>query len=216
MYLPSTTQKPLCCTEVCFFSRVLRYTTKIGNDVAITTALYSFSLPLIRRRSDEGIQFVPMRDPRAVAVSTYYYARVHRPSHLIKNHYPAFDHTLDETVLDILESVCQWTAIRHLLFNGFMSNTSTVFLYEDAIANPSEWHYRWTHMAGLHLPTSWVKDMSVIAARSMSKGLNSHPGGVEQSVRRTWKEEVSPEIWDDMDGVLRQWLPPVLLARFGV
>lgn len=33
---------------------------------------------------------------------------------------------------------------------------------------------------------------------------------------RTWKDEVSPEILDKMDDILRTWLPPVLLARFGL
>lgn len=33
---------------------------------------------------------------------------------------------------------------------------------------------------------------------------------------RTWRDEVSPEIVDEMDDILRAWLPPVLVARFGL
>lgn len=161
-----------------------------------------------------------MRDPKAVAVSTYFWVLRHLREDQVRDHHPAVNHTLDQAVLGILESVCRWTTVRDVLFNGLMPNNSTIFWYEDAEANPLEWHYRWTHMAGLRLPASWVENITALAVSgawvSMTMGVNPHPGGLEASADRTWKEEVSPEIWDDMDSVLRQWLPPVLLARFGV
>lgn len=172
--------------------------------------------PPIRLRPDKSIQFVAMRDPRAVAVSTYFWVQTHRDPDLIRDHYPAFNQTLDESVLKILESVCQWTAIRHVLFGGFMPDNSTVFWYEDSNVNPLEWHYSWTQMAGLRLPPSWVEDISRQAESAMNKGYNVHPGGVEGSADRTWKDEVDSDLWDDMDGLLRRWLPPILLARLGV
>lgn len=160
-----------------------------------------------------------MRSPQAVAVSTYFWVRTHADQERIQGH-PALNQTLDESMLEILASVCRWTTVRHIIFSGFLSESSTVFWYEDAKADPLEWHYRWTHMAGLRLPTSWVEDIAGLSGKgawsAMTMGVNPHPGGRNASVDRTWKDEVSPEIWDDMDDVLRRWLPPALLARFGV
>lgn len=172
------------------------------------------------RRPDDNPQFVVIRDPRAVAVSTYFWIQTHLRDDLIRDHHPAINQTLDEAVLDILESVCRWTTIRDMVFNGYLSHNSTIFWYEDAQANPLEWHYRWTHMAGLLLPATWVENISELAANGtwspLTIDINEHPGGLPPSPNRTWQQEVSPEKRNDMDGVLRQWLSPVLLARFGV
>ncbi|CAM9747273.1 unnamed protein product [Pylaiella littoralis] len=170
--------------------------------------------------TDERVQFVAMRDPRAVAVSTYFWVPKHLRRDLVRDHHPALNHTLDEAVLEILEDVSRWTSVRDILFNGVMSDRSTIFWYEDAKSNPLEWHSRWAHMAGLHLPAAWVEDIAGLASNDiwawLTMPMNQHPGGNPASANRTWRDEVSPEILDDIDDVLRRWLPPLLQARFGV
>ncbi|CAM9750308.1 unnamed protein product, partial [Ectocarpus sp. 6 AP-2014] len=160
--------------------------------------------------TDNGLQFVPIRDPRAVAVSTYFH---HVHSNLPEN-YVELHPSLDETVLEILPQLCHLTTLRHIMFEGLLSDTSELFWYEDATEDPFNWHYRWASFAGLTLPGGWIDGM--VAANEEQAILNPHPGGQEQSAKRTWRDEVSPGIRQEMDFILRKWLPGVLLARFGV
>ncbi|CAM9399473.1 unnamed protein product, partial [Ectocarpus sp. 13 AM-2016] len=164
--------------------------------------------------SDDSLQFAVLRDPRAVAVSTYFYVQ-ERPNsdfgQLSKGK------SLDEAVLLILPQVCQFTTIRHILFDGQMSDRSEVFWYEDALRDPVDWHYRWASLAGFSLPTTWMKDVNATLTKGQQEPKRDrHPGGLEVSSNRTWELEVSPGIREEMDAILRTWLPGVLLARLGV
>ncbi|CAM9754327.1 unnamed protein product [Ectocarpus sp. 4 AP-2014] len=164
--------------------------------------------------SDDSLQFVVMRDPRAVAVSTYFYIK------LSKKHWdhPSRGKSLDEAVLLILPQICQFTTIRHILFDGQLSERSKIFWYEDAMRDPLEWYDRWASLAGLTLPSNWIKDIraAVTEATELNMRRERHPGGQERSSNRTWEDEVSPKIREEMDSILRTWLPGVLLARFDI
>ncbi|CAB1111288.1 unnamed protein product [Ectocarpus sp. CCAP 1310/34] len=158
--------------------------------------------------TDNRLQFVPIRDPRAVAVSTYFH-RVHKD-----NNYQKLHPSLDQTVLEILPVLCHFTTLRHILFGGLLSNRTELFWYEQTVEDPFDWHYRWASFAGLILPGGWIDGM--VAENQAHKHLNPHPGGAETSDNRTWQDEVSPGIRPEMDSILRKWLPGVLLARYGI
>ncbi|CAM9512001.1 unnamed protein product [Ectocarpus sp. 8 AP-2014] len=164
--------------------------------------------------TDDSLQFVVMRDPRAVAVSTYFYIN-RSPIHL---HHPSRGKSLDEAVLVILPQICQFTTIRHILFDGQLSSRSTIFWYEDAMRDPLDWYNRWASLAGFTLPASWIKDIhaSLTEATENGRKREPHPGGQVVSSDRTWEDEVSPETREEMNSILRTWLPGVLLARFDV
>ncbi|CAN0174070.1 unnamed protein product [Scytosiphon promiscuus] len=163
---------------------------------------------------DTATQFVAMRDPRAVAVSTYFYVRTNPKWY--EMHF-AQGHSLDETVLKILPQVCHLTALRYILFDGILSDKAELFWYDDALENPLDWHYRWMSLAGILLPKSTTERIAAsVGTRKWATKVNPHPGGAEASVGRTWKDEVSPGIRADMDAILRTWLPAVLLARLDV
>ncbi|CAM9656344.1 unnamed protein product [Scytosiphon promiscuus] len=163
---------------------------------------------------DPNQQFVAMRDPRAVAVSTHFYVRANPKyygDHLAQNH------TLDETVMKILPQVCLYTTLRHILFSGIVPDRSEIFFYDDALQNPLEWHHRWMALAGLLLPKPWTEAIAAsVGTGKWATKVNPHPGGEKATLSRTWRDEVSPHILGDMDDILRTWLPGVLLARFDV
>lgn len=49
-----------------------------------------------------------------------------------------------------------------------------------------------------------------------TKGFDIHPGGSAVAPGRSYKDEISAETLEGLDAVLRTWLPPVMLVRFGV
>lgn len=163
---------------------------------------------------------VIMRDPRAVAVSSYFYILSHPGVRRKEGTFWDADATIEEVVMAFLPVICKWTTIRHILFEGLMAETSFVFWYEKVLNNPLQWHYGMTALAGLQLPSTWVQSMATDAAAGNFSfeiaGLNEHVGGEESSPTRTWQDEINPEIIPAMDEVLRLWLPPVVLARLGV
>ncbi|CAM9846256.1 unnamed protein product [Ectocarpus sp. 12 AP-2014] len=158
--------------------------------------------------TDNRLQVVPMRDPRAVAVSTHFH-RVWSSKKYVENH-----HSVDGAVLGMLPQLCHLTTLRHIMFEGLLSDRSEVFWYEEAVEDPFDWHYRWASFAGLILPAGWVDGM--VTTVQEQRKFNPHPGGEKNTAERTWRDEVSPETRQEMDSVLRKWLPGVLLSRFGV
>ncbi|CAM9150970.1 unnamed protein product [Ectocarpus sp. 13 AM-2016] len=160
--------------------------------------------------TDDRLQFVSIRDPRAVAVSTYFHhVNRNKPRNFLELH-----PSLDETVLEILPQVCHLTTLRHIIFEGLLPNRSELFWYEETVEDPFEWHHRWASFSGLILPGGWITD--IVAENQKHTVFNPHPGGAERSAERTWRDEVSPAIRQEMDSILRKWLPAVLLARYGV
>lgn len=185
--------------------------------------LWALLLCSLHPRLDHDLQFATFRDPRAVAVSTYFWIETHAEDVAVYAKDRVNLHrTLDESILDILESVCLWTSTRYIVFDDLNRARSTVFSYEEAEKDVLEWHYRWTHLAGLHLPVAWVKDMAALAREGtwagLTQGVNPHPGGqaAATATARTWRDEVSPELWDNMDAVVRRWLPYELVELLGV
>ncbi|CAM9204594.1 unnamed protein product [Ectocarpus sp. 13 AM-2016] len=164
--------------------------------------------------SDDSLQFAVMRDPRAVAVSTYFYVKRHTA---FNSDHLSMGKSLDEAVLLTLAQLCQFTTIRHILFDGQLSDKSEIFWYEDAMRDPLDWHYRWASLAGFTLPASWMKDNDATLTEAQQKvRRDPHPGGQNVSSNRSWEDEVSPEIREEMDSIVRTWLPGVLLARLDI
>lgn len=126
---------------------------------------------------------------------------------------------LPRKVLSMLPQICQWIALRHILFSGFMANRSTLFWYEEALDDPIQWHQQWLASVGLHLPAAIVTSIADAAVGSkhdfMASELDHHPGGINRE-GRSWRDEVTPALLESMDEIVRIWLPPVLLARLGI
>lgn len=143
-----------------------------------------------------------------------------RRKRLASARFPGESQTVDEGTLEILPMVSQWVALRHILFEGLMANSSQTFWYEDAEKDPLDWHLRWTNLAGLRLPLQWTEAISSRRLQGpwaeKTFGVNPHPGGKEISEARTWRDEVSPKIVDEMNSIVRTWLPGVLLARLDI
>ena len=164
--------------------------------------------------TDDWLQMAVLRDPRLVIVSSFYHIMVHYKSNPFG--------TLDEFVTRELPIMCQWLAVRYILFTGILGDQSMQFWYEDAMVDPLAWHYHWLHLVGLQLPLGVVEATAQAAVDDniafAHKTVDSHPG--ENSTTgegpRRFEDEVSSETVDLADDMLRTWLPPVLLERFGV
>lgn len=163
--------------------------------------------------TDSWIQMAVFRDPRPLVVSTFYHIQVHAGRDL---------GDLESFVLKELPIVCQWMAVRYILFTGILADQSMEIWYEDAMADPLGWHYKWFHSIGLQLPFQVVEAAAKAAAANDlgfgHKKIDVHPGEGpknEPGVRR-FEDEVRPEVLAVADDVLRTWLPPVLLERFGI
>lgn len=168
---------------------------------------------------DDRPQFVMMRDPRPMAVSSFFYVQTHPETRGGKH--PALNMTVDDAVMMMLPGIARYIGLRFNLFQGLLERQSEVFWYDDALADPLQWHYRWFAFAGLNLPGSVVRAASDASVRGefdfwTEGGPNKHPGGKEPSVKRSWKDEVSPKLHAEIDEITRRWLPPVVLAKIGV
>lgn len=151
-----------------------------------------------------------MRDPRAVAVSTYFHLK------LVETKNAFSEMSIDDGVLALLPGICQWLSIRHFLFEGILVDNSTVFWYQEAIDYPLLWHYRLTAALGLQLPSSWVEPLAEFNLEYATTMINKHPGGKTAEANRTWQDEISADVREEMNAVARTWLPPVILARLGL
>lgn len=163
--------------------------------------------------TDDWIQMGIYRDPRPAIVSTFYHAE-------LQNQLDLGD--LNDFVTRELPIICQWLAVRYILFSGALADLSAEFWYRDAMADPLAWHYQWLYVIGLQLPFHVVEGMVREAVADNfdfeHKEIDIHPGEearTEPGVRR-FEDEVSPEVVELADDILRKWLPPVLLERFGV
>lgn len=166
-----------------------------------------------------------MRDPRPQAVSTFYHFKVHTNRNPLTAIGSGLE-SIDDFVLNALPALCQWLSIRYELFTGPMAQRSTLFWYNDAISDAVTWHNEWLSSVGLNLTESVVEGMVQAAERGDfdfdTPGRNDHLGiyeegeGEEKEAHRSWKDYLNPEILEDVDDVLRQWLSPVILARLGV
>ncbi|CAN0369647.1 unnamed protein product, partial [Ectocarpus sp. 6 AP-2014] len=129
--------------------------------------------------SDDSLQFAAMRDPRAVAVSTHFHVNSRKEENI---GHPSLVKPLDEAVLLILPQICQFTTIRHILFDGQLSDRSKIFWYENAMRDPLGWHYRWASFAGLTLPANWIEDIpATLPEWQQHAHRDPHPTGLPTS-----------------------------------
>lgn len=163
---------------------------------------------------DDRLQFVVLRDPRAVTVSYYFYKKLHNKS---------FKETsVDVFVINMLPTVCQWVSLRFLLFEQILKTQSSLFWYSDAFADSEQWHEHFLQFVGLNMPHDVVKAAANTATDGGEipgmhrTGVNVHLGGAEAELSRTYQDEITAETLAGMDDVLRVWLPPILLTRLGV
>lgn len=163
--------------------------------------------------TDDWFTMAVFRDPRPTIVSAYFHIEAHTNRKL---------GDLDAFVARELPLSCQWLAARYILFAGTLADRSMEVWHSDAMADPLGWHYRWFYEIGLQLPFHVVEATARAAAADdivfAHKTVDQHPGEepmAEEGARR-FEDEVSPETLELAEAVLRRWLPPVLLERFGV
>lgn len=157
------------------------------------------------------------RDPRAGVVSTYYHMeRTDNPDFRVKE-------TVDHFALRMLPILCQWITVRFMLFEGMMGETgrSISFWYHETLADPLLWHQQLFEFVGLRMPMSVVEAATDAALRQKyhfesSPTFNAHPSGKPASSNRTYLDEIKPETSDEMDNIVRAWLPPLLRAKLGI
>ncbi len=166
--------------------------------------------------NDDSLQLAMMRDPRAATVSAYFHRiRVNPERHF------ELESSVDTYFQEMLRVVCRWTAVRYLLFTELLADQSELFLLEDLEIDPADWYGRVFSFVGLHLPFEFIHDTAQHASgRDGTLGyghIDEHPGGHASGVTsRTFKDELGPESLAMMDDVVRLWLPPVLVQRFGI
>lgn len=118
--------------------------------------------------ADTRRQMAVMRNPLAVTVSHYFYLLMMRSRRRGNVNKPplvepmladqqAQAKELEDYVSRMLPTVCQWVALRYILFAGLMSDQSTLFWYDEAKADPVAWHNDWLDFVGLRLPPSVVE-----------------------------------------------------------
>lgn len=161
-----------------------------------------------------------MRDPRPVAVSSYYHHK--------KYSRDVIEDNLEQYITKILPRICMWTSIRYMLFTGTLAKQSTVFWYHDAITDPLDWHHRFLGSIGLHLPISVIRSATNAALHEdfafNFKPRDSHlkeeesrsSNKVEVVESRSWEDEVGEDMVEVMNRVARVWLPPVILAKVDI
>lgn len=166
--------------------------------------------------TDDWLQMVVFRDPRPAAVSAYYHLQLHNSAKRDLGE-------LEEFVARELPMLCEWMAVRYILFSGFLADKSMEFWYEDSMDNPLGWYYHWFYSVGLQLPANVVQAAADAAAANNlgfpQKHVDKHPGEEvrnDTTSARRFEDEVTPEVVEASNDVLRVWLPPVLLEKLGV
>lgn len=163
---------------------------------------------------EDNPQMVIFRDPRPMTVSSYFFQVLHGW------HDPERDGGVDHYVTKMFPILCQWLAIRYVLFEELMASQSTVFWYSDALADPISWHERFFEMVGLRVPALLVNETADDAVNERFDvkviGRDQHPGGAEPRSDRRYQDELQPETLESFEATMQRWLPPEFLDRFGI
>ena len=167
--------------------------------------------------TDSRLQMLILRDPRAVAVSSFFHLKMHPPSfggHRLR------DESVDAYALRLLPTICHFVHLRWLLLQERMADKTVEFEYDESLADPFGWHDRWLAAVGLTPPKSVVQEATDTALRGeygfAGKGVDEHPGGKEVTPARSWEDEISAAVVEQLNDICRVWLPPVLLEKFGI
>ena len=170
---------------------------------------------------NDRLQLSVMRDPREVTVSTYFHRKRTIPGKLEKE---VGVGSVDEFFQKYLGSICMWVSLRYFFFSEVMGDQSELFWYDDHEADPIDWHGRYFAFIGLNMPLPKVVDMALFASGGEdinrvldfeAKGIDDHPGG-NSSVARNFRDDLGADSLAMMDDVMRKWMPPVILKRFGI
>lgn len=130
--------------------------------------------------------------------------------------------TVDEFVLTALPIISHWVSLRYILFAEMLSRQSTIYWYTDALGDVFEWHQGWLASVGLHLPPAVVEGMADVDlsgefnfdTTEKDANLVADAERVNGSVP-SWRDGLRPETVAEMDRVVQQWLPPVILDKIG-
>ena len=164
---------------------------------------------------DNRLQMAVMRDPRPLAVSSYFHMLREYPDTLSGM-------TVDTYVATMLPIFCQWVSIRYLVFAELLKDTSIIFWYDEAQDDPVVWHVKYYNFVGIRVPDEVLRKAATIATRGgkmfgfPSKGLDKHEGGADAGLTRTFKDELNSTTLTNMDDVLRVWLPAEMLQKLNV
>ncbi|CAB1101627.1 unnamed protein product [Ectocarpus sp. CCAP 1310/34] len=144
--------------------------------------------------------------------------------HLKTHHTPLWkywhDESVDSFVLRMLPTICHFIHLRYLVLHEKLGGKTVEFTYDESLADPLQWHQRWLSSVGLTPPPAVVLQATNTSLRReygfVGKGVDKHPGGKEATEKRTWEDEISREVAEQLEDICREWLPPVLLEKFGI
>lgn len=164
---------------------------------------------------DDRLQMAVLRDPRPLAVSSYF--------HMLRE-YPVVvkDVSVDMYVVAMLPVFCKWVSVRFLVFAELLRDTSTIFWYDEALEDPVFWHVVFFDFVGLKIPDKVLRRAAIVATRGgsifgfPSKGIDRHDGGAAAARTRSFRDELNSTTLADMDDVLRTWLPKIMLDQVNV
>ncbi|CAM9100646.1 unnamed protein product [Scytosiphon promiscuus] len=172
-----------------------------------------------RYNDEQQIAMAILRDPRAVAVSSYFHQMLYRPDRTAER----FE-SIESFVKAWLPTICQWFTVRYVLFTELLGpGKAEVFWYEDSQHDQVAWFHQFFAFVGLSVPDAVVRDTIETGSNGggngkvlgfPSKGIDPHEGGEAAKADRTYRDEVDEATAAHMDDVLRVWLPPDLLGRF--
>lgn len=164
---------------------------------------------------DDRLQMAVLRDPRPLAVSSYF--------HMLRE-YPLVvrDMSVDTYVVAMLPLFCQWVSIRYLVFAELLQDRSVIFWYDEALEDPVFWHVGFFDFVGIRIPDKVLRRAANVAMRGGSifgfpaKGIDRHEGGAAAARTRSFRDELNSTTLASMDDVLRTWLPTMMLEKIDV
>ena len=180
--------------------------------------------------TDERPQLAVLRHPGAVTVSAYYQflrQNMFRPEKMKEKEGEGGGLVdIDRYFVAHLPAEAKWMSVRYFLYSELLpKNQTELFWYEDAVADPVEWHRRYFSFVGISLPPPLVQRAAEIALRGTNATASALEAGQEEAggderapsaeQRRDFRAELKPDTLAYMDSVLRIWLPQELLERLG-
>jgi len=154
---------------------------------------------------DDRRQMVVFRDPRAAAVSSFYFLKA--------GGYIPEDLGIDAFVIGNFPIFCKWLLIRLALFARMVPKDKVSFFWYDRWqVDPRSWHRHLFQAVGLRVPES-VEAAAREAALAddfpfFSKGHDSHLGSTPTPGNLTaYRGDLTEETNRGIDEMMRQWLP---------